>query len=388
MPVSSKRDYYEVLGVSKDATPEQIKKAWREAALKHHPDRNKENKKAAEEKFKEAAEAYEILSDDQKRQMYDQYGHEGMRNHGGAGMHDFNHMDLREIFDMFGLGDMFGGRGGGFGQQEDYGQDLQTEIEVTLEEVATGVEKEIIFSREEICERCHGSGAEPGTKTDKCTTCGGYGQVEQTSGFGFFVSRVVTACPKCRGMGKIISTPCKECKSSGRVTKKRHLTVSIPDGMHDGQVLRVRGEGEPGDKGRRGDLHVLVRVKPHPFLMRHGNDLVMDLPISFTQAALGCTIEVPTLSKKNVSVEIPNGTQSGDLIRLKNMGLPDLRSKRHGELIIRAMVEIPKKLSDHQRKLLEQFAETEKRNQDAMPSSYSFWDKIKQYFSVQNNTKS
>jgi molecular chaperone DnaJ len=171
------------------------------------------------------------------------------------------------------------------------------------------------------------------------------------------------------------------------VTKKRRLTVAIPDGMHDGQVLRVRGEGEPGDKGRRGDLHVLVRVKPHPFLMRHGNDLVMDLPISFTQAALGCTIEVPTLSKKNVSVEIPNGTQSGDLIRLKNMGLPDLRSKKHGELIIRAMVEIPKKLSDHQRKILEQFAETEKRNQDAMPSSYSFWDKIKQYFSTQNNSK-
>ncbi|NLE28801.1 MAG: molecular chaperone DnaJ [Phycisphaerae bacterium] len=386
MPVSSKRDYYEVLGISREASPEQIKKAWREAALKHHPDRNKENKKASEEKFKEAAEAYEVLSDERKRQMYDQYGHEGMRNH-GEGVHDFHHMDLREIFDMFGLGDMFGGRSNGR-YQEDYGQDLQTEIEVTLEEVATGVEKELIFSREEICDRCNGSGVEPGTKTDRCATCGGYGQVEQTSGFGFFVSRVVTACPKCRGTGKIISTPCKECKSRGRVSKKRHLTVNIPAGMQDGQVLRVRGEGEPGAKGHRGDLHCLVRVKPHPFLIRHGNDLVMDLPISFTQAAMGCTIEVPTLGKKKVSLDIPNGTQPGDFIRLKNMGLPDLRSKKHGDLIVRTQVEIPKKLSDQQRKLLEQFAETEKNNKDVMPSTCGFWDKIKQYFSAQTNSKS
>jgi molecular chaperone DnaJ len=382
MPVSSKRDYYDVLGVSKEATPEQIKKAWREAALKHHPDRNKENKKASEEKFKEAAEAYEILSDQQKRQMYDQYGHEGLRNQ-GAGTHDFHHMDLREIFDMFGLGDMFGGRGGGY--QEDYGQDLQTEIEITLEEAGAGVEKEIIFNREEVCERCNGSGAEPGTKTDRCATCGGYGQVEQTSGFGFFVSRVVTACPKCRGTGKIISTPCKECRSSGRVEKKRHLTVNIPAGMHDGQVLRVRGEGEPGSKGQRGDLHCLVRVKPHPFLMRHGNDLVMDLPISFTQAALGCSIEIPTLTKKNVPLEIPHGAQPGDFIRLKGMGMPDLRSKKNGDMIVRMLVEIPKKLSEQQKKILEQFAATEKRSHDVMPSTCSFWDKIKQYFSTQNN---
>jgi len=208
MPVTShKRDFYEVLGVSREATPEQIKKAWREAALKYHPDRAKEDKKAAEVKFKEAAEAYEVLSDAEKRKLYDAYGHDGLRRQGVA-THDFRHMDFREIFDMFGIGDIFGG---GFGQNDrDYGQDLQTEIVVTLEEVATGVKREIAFEREEICERCGGSGAEPGTPKNKCQTCGGYGQVEQTTGFGFFVSRVVTECPKCHGKGQLITTPCKE----------------------------------------------------------------------------------------------------------------------------------------------------------------------------------
>jgi molecular chaperone DnaJ len=386
MPVTEKRDYYEVLGVEKNATPDQIKKAWRAAALKYHPDRNKTDKKAAEEKFKEAAEAYEVLSDEKKRQRYDQFGHEGLRgSNGGYQTHDFHHMNLNEIFDMFGLGDMFGFSGGGM--REDYGQDLQTEIEITLEEVATGVEKEIVFNREEACDHCHGEGAEPGTKVERCAACGGYGQVEQTSGFGFFVSRVLVTCPKCHGKGKIIHTNCKECKGSGKQMKKRHLTVTIPEGMQDGQVLRIRGEGEPGARGHRGDLHCVVQVKPHPFLLRQGNDLIMDLPISFTQAAMGDKIEIPTLISGKINIDIQAGSQPGDIIRKKGMGLPDLRTKRTGDLIIRLIVEIPKKLSEAQKELLRQFAKTENRSQEAMPGTCSFWDKIKSYFNNQTEAK-
>jgi molecular chaperone DnaJ len=386
MPVTAKRDYYDILGVEKGATPEQIKKAWRAAALKHHPDRNKENKDAAEERFKEAAEAYEVLSDDSKRQMYDQYGPDGLKGNGYR-THDFHHMDLREIFDMFGIGDMFGFNGGGGARREDFGQDLETEIEISLEEVATGVEKEIIYTREELCERCSGQGAEPGTKVEQCATCGGYGQVEQTSGFGFFVSRVLTPCPKCRGKGKIIHTPCKECKGTGRQKTKRHLTVNIPQGMHDEQVLRIRGEGEPGKRGHCGDLHCIVRVKAHPFLFRQGNDLIMNLPISFTQAAMGDTIEIPTLGQNKVNLEIKPGTQPGDALRLRSQGLPDLRTKRLGDMIVRLIVEIPKKLSEQQKDLLRQFSEIENRSQDAMPNTCSFWDKIKHYFSGQGTSR-
>lgn len=385
MPVSAnKKDYYDVLGVAKDATPDQIKKAWREAAMKHHPDRNKENKKEAETRFKEAAEAYEVLSDPERRRMYDTYGHEGLRGRGAA-PHDFRHMDLREIFDMFGLGDMFGM--GGFQNADDYGQDLQTEIQITLEEVQTGTEKEISFNREETCPRCKGESAEPGTPRHPCKTCGGYGQVEQTTGFGFFVSRVVTACPKCNGRGVQIATPCKECRGHGRTVQKRNVTVTIPAGIHDGQVLRMRGEGEPGRRGSRGDLHCLVRVLPHPFLARQGNDLIMDLPIGVTQAALGDQVKVPTLTKKEITVDIPRGTQPGDLVRMRGMGLPDLRSRRAGDLIFRLLVEIPKKLSAEQERLLQEFAKTENRSKESMPHTNGFWEKIKQYFSGQGTSK-
>ncbi|MFA5863397.1 MAG: molecular chaperone DnaJ [Phycisphaerae bacterium] len=381
--MTSKKDFYEILGVGRDSTPEQIKKAWREAALKHHPDRAKDNKKAAETKFKEAAEAYEVLSDPEKRQLYDTYGPEGLRGH-GVNTHDFRHMDLREIFDMFGLGDMFGG---GFGRERETGQDLQTEITIAMEDAATGVEKEISFNREEICEKCEGSGAEHGTPKHQCRTCGGYGQVEQTTGFGFFVSRVVTACPKCNGKGVIITTPCKDCRGKGRVMRKNQVTVTIPEGIHDGQVLRLRGEGEPGMRGHRGDLHCLIHIKTHPFLFRQGNDLIMDLPISFTQAALGDKIEIPTLLKKGVPLEMHPGVQPGETIRLKGMGMPDLRSKRSGDLIVRLIVEIPKKLSDEQAHLLREFAKMEKQSDDMMPHTSGFWEKIKQYFSTQGSDK-
>jgi molecular chaperone DnaJ len=385
MPVTAgKRDYYEVLGLSRTATPDQIKKAWREAALKHHPDRNKDNKKDAEVRFKEAAEAYEILSDPEKRRMYDAYGPEGLRGRGVA-THDFRHMDLREIFDLFGLGDMFGM--GGFQNGDDYGQDLQAEIQITLEEVKTGVEKELSFSREELCERCDGSGAEPGTPKSQCKTCGGYGQVEQTSGIGFFVSRVITACPKCHGRGIHITTPCKECRGSGRTMQKKRVPVSVPAGIHDGQALRLRGEGEPGQRGHRGDLHCIVRIRPHPFFFRQGNDLIMDLPISFTQATLGDRLDIPTLGNQQVPLEITRGAQPGDLVRLKGMGLPELRSRRIGDLIVRLIVEIPRKMSAEQERLLREFAQTEHRNKEYMPNASGFWDKIRQYFSGQGTGK-
>jgi molecular chaperone DnaJ len=384
--VTVKRDYYEILGIEKNANADEIKKAWRAAAMQHHPDRNKENKDVAEEKFKEAAEAYEVISDEKKRQMYDQYGHDGPKGHGYR-THDFHHMDLNEIFDMFGIGDIFGGGGGrrGGARQEDFGQDLEAEIEITLEEVASGVEKEIVYTRDEFCEHCGGEGAEPGTDSKPCITCGGYGQVEQQSGFGFFVSRIRKTCPKCQGRGKIIKTPCSKCKGSGRQKAKRNLTVNIPKGIHDGQALKVRGEGEPGKRGSCGDLHCVVSVKPHPYLLRQNNDLIMDLPISFWQAALGNIIEIPTLGNEKANLDVKAGTQPGDIMRLRGQGIPDLRNNRPGDFIVRLTVEIPKKLSYEQKELLQQFSKTDYKHHEAMPHMHGFWDKLKKYFSGQNS---
>ncbi len=375
--MTTKRDYYEILGVSRDASPDDIKRAWRQAALKYHPDRNPDNKEEAERKFKEAAEAYEVLSDPEKRKLYDLYGHEGLRT-GGAQVHDFTHMDLREIFDLFGLGDLFGFGTRDFG--EHYGHDLQTEIELTLEEVATGAKKTLVFMREEICTRCKGTGADPSAPKRTCPTCGGYGEVAQTSGFGFFVSRIVTKCPNCNGKGYLITKPCKECNKTGRIRVRKELVVDIPAGIYDGQVLRLRGEGEPGRSGRRGDLHCIIRVKPHPIFMRQGNDLILDLPVSFVQAILGDEVEIPTLTEK-VKIQIPKGSQPGDIIKVKGKGLPQLNSRRRGDLIVRINVELPKHISAEQENLLRQFEEKTEKREQVLPKLTDFWNKIKQYFS-------
>jgi len=373
MPVSTQRDYYEVLGVSRDADQDEIKGAWRRAAMKHHPDRN-EDKQAAEGKFKEAAEAYDVLSDPKKRHTYDRLGHEGLRR-SGAGVHDFRTMNLHDIFDMFGLGDLFG-----FGRSQRRGADLETGIEIDLKEVATGVEKAIEFKREDVCPGCEGSGDVSGSRSRPCPTCGGYGQVEQTSGLGFFLSRVVTVCPRCRGRGRFIKNPCPKCRGTGRSMQKHNLTVSIPAGIQDGQVLRLRGEGEPDSTGHhRGDLHCVVRIRRHPLFLRQGSDLILDLPITFTQAALGAGLEIPTLDDKT-TIDISKGAQGGDLIHLKGAGLPDLQSRRKGDLIVRLHVEIPKKLSVKQRHLLEEFARTESRV-NSLPKTTSFWEKMKSYLS-------
>lgn len=374
--MAAKRDYYEVLEITREATVEEIKKSYRRKAHQFHPDRNP-NDPSAEGKFKEAAEAYEVLSDPGKKQRYDQFGHAGLN---GAGMHDFSHMDVGDIFSMF--GDIFGGAFGSRGRRGG-GVDLETQIQITLAEVATGTERPLEFTRRDFCEKCSGSGAAPGTKKKTCGTCGGYGQVEQQTGFGSLFGRVITACPSCQGRGSTIVTPCDTCRGSGRVNKQRIVNVQIPAGIQEGQAVRLRGEGEPSEDGQhRGDLHCHVRVAAHPFLERHGRDLVCHMPISFTQAALGAKVEVPTLTGK-AEVKIPAGTQHGQLIRLSGIGLPDLRSSRKGDQLVEVLVEIPKKLNKNQEALLRDFAKTEDRT--VLPESRGFLDRVMEYISTLRN---
>ncbi len=381
--MANKRDYYEVLGLSRTAGPDEIKRAYRQAALKFHPDRNKSAD--AEQKFKEAAEAYEVLADPEKRQRYDHYGHAGLE---GARMHDFTGMGIDDIFSVFGdlFGDMFGGgmgRGRGRGRVE-RGVDIQTVVEVDLKEVATGVEKTLRFERADFCDRCGGQGAEPGTQRRQCRTCGGYGQVERQTSLGVFMTRTVTECPTCHGRGDLAEKPCKACNGTGQALKERVLNVKIPAGIHDGQSVRVRGEGEPGPgRSARGDLHCLVHVRPHEFLQRDGDHLICRLPISFTQAALGSQVEVPTLTGTS-PLRIPPGTQHGAVFQLQGKGLPNLRGGRSGDEIVQVLVEIPKKLTKAQEELLRKFAATEDKT--VLPESKGFFDRVKEYLTGEENT--
>jgi molecular chaperone DnaJ len=375
----AKRDYYEVLGVDKNASAEDIKRAYRRLAIKYHPDKNPGDKDA-EAKFKECAEAYEVLSDAAKRKQYDQFGHEGLR---GAGVHDYSHMRPDDIFSMFDLEDLFGSffgggrsrRGGGARRGgPERGYDLETNVELTLEEVAQGTEKTIEFNRQDNCPECNGSGAAPGKKPVTCPTCGGSGQIAQ--GGGFF--QMISTCSRCKGTGRIITEPCPKCKGSGRVGHRRELKIKIPAGVHEGQAVRAPNEGEPGrGGGPRGDLYCYVRIKPHPFLQRDGNDLIATVPISFTQAALGAMIEVPSLNGVR-QLKISPGTQHGDLFRIRNQGLPDIRTGRAGDEIIQVVVELPKRLNSKQEQLLREFAATE--NKDIMPQTVGFFEKLKKYF--------
>ncbi|HAL45350.1 MAG: molecular chaperone DnaJ [Planctomycetes bacterium GWF2_42_9] len=379
----AKRDYYEVLGVEKTASADDIKRSYRRLAIKYHPDKNPGDKEA-EAKFKECAEAYEVLSDSEKRSRYDQYGHAGLQ---GSGIHDYSRMNVDDIFGALNLedilGDLFGGgfgggraRRGATARGPRRGYDLETEVELTLDEVAKGVEKSIEFTRQDVCEECVGSGAAKGSSPSKCPTCGGSGQVVRSGMGGFF--QMASTCPQCRGAGKIISNPCKKCRGSGRTSKKRLVTVKIPAGVHEGQSVRISGEGEPGvDGGPRGDLYCYVRLKEHPFLQRDGIDLVATVPISFTQASLGGEIEVPSLSGMR-ELKIPPGTQYGDVFRIKGQGLPDIRTKHNGDELVQVMVEIPKKLNSQQEELLREFAKTE--DKIVLPKTKGFFDKLKDYF--------
>jgi len=372
----AKRDYYETLGVGKNASEEEIKRAYRRMAMKYHPDKNPGDKEA-EAKFKECAEAYEVLSDPEKRQRYDQFGHEGLR---GAGMHDFSRMNVEDIFSMFGFDDFFGDIFGARGRRKarrtgpSRGYDLETGVELTLNEVAKGTEKTIEFTRQDRCRECGGSGAAKGSSPSACPTCGGTGQVAR--GGGFF--QMVSTCPRCRGTGQVIANPCRKCKGTGRVPRKRRVNIKVPAGVREGQGVRVAGEGEPGrGGGPNGDLYCYVRIKPHEFLQRDGNNIVAVVPISFTQAALGATIDVPSLDGTK-QLRIPPGTQYGSVFRIKGQGLPDIRTRRTGDQLVQISIETPARLNARQEELLREFAKTE--NARVSPHSASFFEKLKRYF--------
>jgi len=375
----AKRDYYEVLGVGKNASVDDIKRAYRRMAIKYHPDKNP-NDKEAEAKFKECAEAYEVLSDPEKHQRYDQFGHEGLR---GMGMRDYQHMrwqDIGSIFeDIFsgfgGFGDLFGMGTGARTRRTGpaRGYDLETSVDLTLNDIAKGTEKTIEFTRQDTCPECTGSGCAPGTTPGRCPTCNGTGQIAR--GGGFF--QMVSTCPQCKGTGQVITNLCKKCRGSGRVPKKRVVNIKIPRGVHEGQGIRAANEGEPGRKGGpRGDLYCYVRVKPHEFLQRDGNDLIAVVPISFTQAALGATIDVPSLNGTR-SLKIPPSTQYGSIFRIRSQGLPDVRTGRTGDQLVQITIETPTKLNTKQQELLREFAKT--GNKTVSPKSKSFFEKLKKY---------
>jgi len=372
----AKRDYYEVLGVGREASSEDIKRAYRRMAMKYHPDKNPDDKEA-EAKFKQCAEAYEVLSDPDKRQRYNQFGHDGLR---GSGMHDFSRMNVEDIgsmfADLFGFDDLFGfgGRRRAGAKGPSRGYDLETTVSLTLNEIASGAEKTIEFTRQDTCPECYGSGCAKGTTPGKCPGCGGSGQVAR--GGGFF--QMISTCPRCRGTGQIITNPCRKCKGTGNVPKKREVNLKIPAGVHEGQGIRVANEGEPGRRGGpRGDLYCYVRVKPHEYLHRDGNDLVCVVPISFTQAALGTTIDVPSLNGTK-GLKIPAGTQYGSIFRIKGQGLPDIRSGRRGDQMVQVVVEVPTKLNKTQEELLREFAKIE--NKSVFPRSKGFFEKLKNNF--------
>jgi len=357
--MSSKKDYYDVLGVQKGATKDQIKDAYRKLAMQYHPDRNKSP--GAEEKFKAISEAYAVLSDDQKRSQYDNLGHAGFSQQ-YTSEDIFRGADFESIFGG-GLGDIFdfffgggGGMRGGYGRRSSRGNDLLAEVEITLEEVARGAEKEIHAPRTEKCTICGGSGAAPGTSPKACMRCGGTGQVQRvmSSGFGRFVQ--VTPCPVCKGAGSVVETPCRGCRGSGLQRAKRRIAVKIPPGIADDAQLRLRGEGDVSPNGGpSGDLYVQIRVVPHPRFKRDGEDLIYDLSIGVPQAALGADIEVPTLEGSQ-PVSIAGGTQPGAVIRLRGKGLPKLSGFGKGDLMVRVNIGIPDRLSSRQRELYEALA--------------------------------
>ena len=374
----AKRDLYEVLGVNRDASEDELKKAYRKLAMKYHPDRNPDNKEA-EEKFKEVKEAYEILTDANKRAAYDRYGHDGINPQmgGGGGGQGFD-----GFADAFGdiFGDIFGGGGGGGrGRSNVYrGADLRYNLEITLEEAARGAEKTIRIPAQEECGTCHGSGAKSGTQPKTCPTCGGAGQVRIQQGF-FSIQQT---CPKCHGSGRIIPEPCTTCGGAGRVKRQKTLEVKIPAGIDDGMRLRHGGQGEPGvNGGPAGDLYVEIHIKQHPVFQRDGDDLHCEMPISFTTAALGGEIEIPTLDGA-ANIRIPAETQSAKVFRLRGKGIRNVRTHAPGDLMVHVIVETPVKLTDRQKELLREFGEIASSNAERHnPKAKSWMDKVKDFFS-------
>ncbi len=379
MANGEQRDYYEVLGVTREASAEQIKSAYRKAALQWHPDRNPDNKTVAEANFREASEAYSVLSDTQKRSVYDRFGHAGL---GGRGFEagGFNSTIFEEFHDI--LGDLFGfeqafGGGGrrGRGSRGKRGADLRYDISLSFEEAASGVTSKVHLARHENCEACGGTGAKPGSGMTTCRTCGGRGQMAYQQGF-FSITRT---CPACQGAGRVIREACVACRGQGRLERERTLEVGIPAGVDSGTRLRMAGQGEPGmNGGPAGDLYIFLEVKEHSFFERRGADLYCTIPVSFPQAAIGTKISVPTLRGED-ELEIPGGTQSGQLFRVKDKGLPNPHGGR-GDLYVCVRVDTPSKLTREQRRLLDQLAQSIKIDNKPVERSASFFDKVKDIF--------
>ena len=379
MPRQQQRDYYEVLGIAKAASVDEIKSAYRKAALKWHPDRNPENKDEAEIRFRECTEAYSVLSDSQKRQIYDTYGHAGLAGAGASS--DFNStifQDFHDIFgDFFGFEDLFGGASGRRGRNRvQRGADLRYDMTLSFEEAANGVTTKIRVPRQEYCEACNGTGAKKGTGVVACQTCGGRGQLVYQQGF-FTINRT---CPACQGAGQIVKERCAECRGQGRVNRERTIELRIPPGVDTGTRLRVQGEGEPGPNGGPpGDLYVVLEVKEHSFFERRGADLYCTIPLSMAQAALGTELQVPGLSGDE-RLKIPEGTQSDAVFRVKGKGLPDPHGGGRGDLYYHVRVLTPTKLTKEQRKLMEQLDATLKVDNKPAERGSSIFDKVKDIF--------
>lgn len=373
--MASQRDFYEVLGVSRDASPEDVKRAYRKLAGAHHPDRNPGDA-AAVERFKEAAEAFEVLGDSEKRQLYDQFGHEGLQRRGGGPQF----RDVNDVFSAF--GDMFEGlfggqpgRGRGGQRRAQRGESLRCVIDIDLRDAAIGCKRTVEIERAELCSTCDGSGVRPGSKPEACNYCGGRGQVIQSQGF----FRIQTTCPACRGAGQIIRDKCPKCAGSGREAKRVKLDVQVPAGVDNGMQLCLRGEGEPGaGGGPRGDLYCDIRVAEHPLFKRQGQQLACRIPITFSQAVLGTEFDIPLIDGRH-SLQIPAGIQPGEVIRLRGKGMPDPHTHRKGDLHVEIQVEVPRKLNERQAELVRELAELEHAN--VSPQQKSFLEKLKSYFS-------
>ena len=376
----AKRDYYEVLGVIKTASAEEIKKAYRKLALKYHPDRNK-NDKTAEAKFKEASEAYHVLSDKERKTNYDQFGHAAFEGTSGRG--GFSNFDFSNIFsDIFGsegfdpFDDIFGGSRGRRRRSADFrGADLRYNLSLSLEDAYNGKKQEINFSSSDKCGKCSGSGAEPGSKPVSCSTCGGQGQVRSSQGF-FTIQQT---CPQCAGSGEQISNPCKDCRGMGKMQTKKKIFTTIPKGVDDGTRIRLSGKGEAGTRGGgNGDLYIFVSIKPHSIFKRSEENLFFEFPISLADASLGASVEVPTIDGGKAKVKIPSGTQNGKQFRLKGKGMPMMRNKNYGDLYIQAVTEVPISLTKEQKSLLEQFKKLE--DSKSNPTIRNFFEKAKKFW--------
>jgi molecular chaperone DnaJ len=371
----AKRDYYEILGISKTASKDEIKKAYRKLALKHHPDKNKGDK-SSEEKFKEASEAYHVLSDDKRKTNYDQFGHAAFEGGGNQGFGNFDFgSSFSDIFEDFFGDDIFGGRRGSSRRGSNRGNDLRYDVSISLEDAYSGLNKKVNYTTYKKCSRCTGQGSEPGSKPKTCNYCNGRGKVRSNQGF-FTIQQT---CPECSGYGETIGNPCRQCRGNGKTQAKESVSVKIPKGVDDGTRIRVSGKGEAGSKGgATGDLYLFISIDNHSIFKRSDEHLYFELPITFTDAALGTSVEVPSIDGGRAKIKIPSGTQHGKQLRLRGKGMPLLRGNGYGDLYIKIITEIPSNLSSKQRELLEEFKKLE--TDKSSPIIKSFFDRAKKFW--------